>query len=553
VSGAGEVTRRDPPGGSSPEGGLIIVQLDGVAEPVLRRALARGGAPTIERWLRRGSHSLVAWECGIPSQTSASQAGILFGSDFDIPGFRWFEKDRGRLMVSNRPSDAVRIERRLARGDGLLEGGGSSLGNLLSGGAPRVALTMSRLGSGFSRADSFYRYLANPGNLWDVTFGTIREVVVEIGQGWRQRFRRVRPRVARGGSYPFLRAAANTVLRDVTMDLLREDVMAAVPVVYCTFVGYDVVAHHAGPERPEALDVLRHLDRELAVIEAFCARAAQPYRVVVLSDHGQSQGAPFRQVAGETLEQRVQRLCHGERVRVPAGRGEGWGYLSGLLTQAAQGESTAARATRRFLEPRMAGPLVEVGPERERGRLPAPEIVVSPSGCLANIYLPLGQGRVSLEDIESAYPGLVAGLAGSEHIGFVMVRSDAQGTVVVGAGGVRRLSDGSVEGADPLADLGPGAADHLRELDGFPHCGDLVVHGGVDRRSGEVHAFEELVGSHGGLGGDQGHPFLLYPSDLSAPPEPLMGGPALHRVLSGWATTAMTGRSTDAPAEAGRR
>ncbi len=47
-------------------------------------------------------------------------------------------------------------------------------------------------------------------------------------------------------------------------------------------------------------------------------------------------------------------------------------------------------------------------------------------------------------------------------------------------------------------------------------------------------AFEELISFHGGLGGPQTRPFLLYPVELPVPPEPIVGAASVHEVLSGW-------------------
>ena len=47
-------------------------------------------------------------------------------------------------------------------------------------------------------------------------------------------------------------------------------------------------------------------------------------------------------------------------------------------------------------------------------------------------------------------------------------------------------------------------------------------------------AFEELVGSHGGLGGEQTHPFVLFPSDLPVPEGAIHGAESLHLVFRGW-------------------
>jgi hypothetical protein len=49
-----------------------------------------------------------------------------------------------------------------------------------------------------------------------------------------------------------------------------------------------------------------------------------------------------------------------------------------------------------------------------------------------------------------------------------------------------------------------------------------------------VAAFEELVGSHGGMGGTQSHPFVLYPADLTWPDAPVVGAERVHRIFRGW-------------------
>src|SRR6185369_7384386 len=92
------------------------------------------------------------------------------------------------------------------------------------------------------------------------------------------------------------------------------DVLAGRPVVYTTFLAYDEVAHHSGIERHDALAVLRDLDRQIARIAAACADAPRPYRLVVLSDHGQSQGETFRDRYAQTLEELVQGACGADSV-----------------------------------------------------------------------------------------------------------------------------------------------------------------------------------------------------------------------------------------------
>ena len=133
------------------------------------------------------------------------------------------------------------------------------------------------------------------------------------------------------------------------------------------------------------------------------------------------------------------------------------------------------------------------------------------SGCLGLISFPREPGRVTLERLEALYPRLLPALRDHPGIGFVLVRSERCGAIAIGAGGTHFLDEDRVEGEDPLAPFGPNAADHVRRTDGFPHCADLMVNSTYWPEFGEVAAFEELVGSHGGMGGTQSHPVRPAP------------------------------------------
>ena len=57
-------------------------------------------------------------DCGLPWQTSACQAGIMFGDNHDIPAFRWYDKDEQKLLVSGK--DAAFSNDRYATGNRLI-------------------------------------------------------------------------------------------------------------------------------------------------------------------------------------------------------------------------------------------------------------------------------------------------------------------------------------------------------------------------------------------------------------------------------------------------
>ena len=221
------------------------------------------------------------------------------------------------------------------------------------------------------------------------------------------------------------------------------------------------------------------------------------------------------------------------------GQGEGWGPTNALLSEITNRPGLAGRAAASALSRRREDGAVEVGARSaqtsEDVEDGAPEVVVGASGNLANVYFLAEARRLSLEEIETRYPGLVDGLVAHPGIGFVLVRSDAMGPLAIGRDGVHHLADERIDGTDPLAPFGPRAADALRRLDGFAHVGDLLVNSTYDPDLEEVAAFEELVGSHGGFGGPQVRPFVLAPADLPYDGEPVVGAPAVHRLLTGWA------------------
>ena len=291
--------------------GIVFIQLDGVAHAVLRRALRSGDVPNLHRWIRDGSHILVEWETGWSSQTGVSQCGILHGSTVDMPAFRWIDKTTGDVFVSNHPKYAAQIERAHSDGNGLLVYQGSSYGNLFSGDAERAVLTMSGAGKrkeGRTGA-GYFGYFSRPGQATRTLIAAIVEIGRERVAAGRQRRRGVEPRVERDWEYSLLRTFTTVIMRDVCVQGVVNDMCEGRATIYIDMLGYDEVAHHSGPERVDALAVLRDLDQQVGRIERTTKWTPRPYKIVVLSDHGQTQGATFEQRTGQTLEALVAELC----------------------------------------------------------------------------------------------------------------------------------------------------------------------------------------------------------------------------------------------------
>jgi uncharacterized membrane protein YvlD (DUF360 family) len=507
----GGATRTDVPG-------IIFLEIDGLALPVLRRAMRDGSASTMARWLSEGSHRIVEWEPDLSSQTGASQAGILLGSNEDIPAFRWVDKESGRVIACSGPDDCAEIERERATGKGLLVNGGSSRGNLLSGEADEVILTVSRIAAEKKANPGYRAFFANGFNVTRSLVLFFWEVLLEWTAALRAKRRDVRPRGHRGGIYPFLRATMCVIVRDLIVYGVLTDMMRGRPAVYATFSSYDEVAHHSGLERSDTFEALRKLDQQFDRIDRARRFAPRPYEIVVLSDHGQTQGATFKQRNGYGLDELVERSLASGKVHNIAG-GDEQASMASLAVDEATGQ------TDKHSKP-------EKQKKNEAGER---QVVVLGSGNLGLIYLMEEKRRLTLEEIDERHPELIQALRSHPQVGWLLVRSSEHGPLALGAKGTRYLADGGrLEGEDPLQTFSPNAARHLLRTDGFPHVADIMVGSFYDPDLDEGCAFEELISFHGGLGGPQTRPFILFPASFTSPEQPIVGAETVNGILAGW-------------------
>jgi len=517
--------------------GLLILQVDGLSWRSCERALRRGRMPTVAGLRALGTHRLLRWHCGVPSNTPAVQSGLFYGAKTRLPGYRWYDRRRRRVMVASSAEDLRDAEAEIVGGPGLLAGG-SCINSLLSGGAAKRLLTLSALREPDDhrrpgeRAD-FSLFWLSPFAYASALTAALWDFLTAVSWNAQARFHPRKRIVRRSLRQAAMRAVGNAFLRETSYFWLAQDVVRGVPVIYSNFVGYDEVAHHAGPDDGEALATLTGFDRKLQKLRRL-VRGAAPigYDVVVLADHGQSASLPLRTLGGETLEELVARLAG--RVRpVPPPRDNEAVYVGALLAElrdeGPDRRSWLAYQSRLTLE-RLRDAEADRGDATGEGT----SLLVCVSGGLAHIYREGAPRPLRLAEMTSLYPGLVEGLASHAGIGFVLARDDDGAALMIGRDGVRNLDTGELRGdADPLAPYWDRElwTRELAALLAHPHAGDLVVNGA--RLPGRrVVVFEEQLGSHGGLGGPQNEPFILLPAAWGTRREDLRSPEALHAHLA---------------------
>ena len=599
--------------------GMIILEIDGLAREILEEAIDSGYMPTLKSWIERGSHSITGWETDLSSQTGASQAGILHGNNTDIVAYRWVDKkNHNKVMSCGSFSDVASMEKKISNHDGLLKHNGAGRCNLFSGDSKNLIYVSSDIISNFK---------AEYNKAWRLVFSNIdsftrifvlflEDVIFEYISQIRQFVLNVRPRISRGFVYAFIRAGASVILREFNTKTLIWDMMdGELDIIYATYLGYDEIAHHSGIRDRDSFRYLKKLDKHFSRIEHAASYSKRKYEFVILSDHGQSNGATFKQRNdGVGLDALVSALLpedmdvfgdfdpdntNMKRAYVPFSQQkdnlmdkyeEQKDNLIEIYEEQKDNliekyeeqkdnliekyEEQKDNIVERYEQQkdnirdkyeRQKDNLVEkyekqrdllferyslqrdtiltdydnelsyvnkYEPKKrnKKTKLEDSEAIVLASGNLGLIYFTQWTARLTYESIIGLFPDLIPGLVNNPYIGFILVDTEERGPIVISDKGVYYLDSDTYTGENPLKDFGENAPDHLRRTNSFSTVPDILVNSFYDKENDEVASFEELVGSHGGLGGTQTKPFIMHPSYWKINDD-LIGAESIYHLL----------------------
>ncbi len=505
--------------------GLVMLETDGLSYQRIQKAIADGYMPTLKQMMDEEGYRLSRIDCGIPPTTPACQAGILQGNNTNIPAFRWLDKKTGTILAGGQA--AAIVEPELSDGNGLLRGG-SSIGNMFSGDAAKSILTFSKIKAGTpedkkQRARDMYLLMRNPYFFVRVLVLYFADVFLEIWQGWQQRRKNVQPRLNRlHNGYPFLRAATNVFLRDIGTYFTILDVIRGVPAMYTLYAGYDEVAHHSGPYTHDADLTLRQFDTQVARIKKVIEeKAKRPYEILCLSDHGQSFGPTFKQRYGISILEFIQaQMPEGTGVTGSGGGDDGTIGVSAMMDelQNMQDEKQGGRVGKATFHQAHRMIRTNLAKQDSFQETKPANVTLAYGGNGAQVYFDLYPRKITLSELNTAYPGMVDNIVQHEGIGFVIAYEDDLTPVAFGKQGARNLKTGDLVGEDPLEPYGDMElrAWQLCRMAEFENAGDLILNSTL-YPDGTVAALEELIGNHGGLGGEQTDAYLFHPADMEVP------------------------------------
>lgn len=505
------------------ERGMVIIEADGVSYWHLQQALQQGRMPILASMLAADRYHLHLADCGLPSQTASCQAGILYGRNDDIPSFRWYEKKSGRSVMSS--LNAAALHQRLSSGDGLLRGG-ASINNMFDGDAGVSFFTLSHLSSRDEherarRSTDLTFIMLHPYFFMRVIVLSVLEFFIELFQSLRQKLLNIRPRMNRMRDfYPLVRPLLTVLLRDLGEYLTSLEIYRGTPVIYWSWVGYDEVSHHSGPDSSDALATLKHLDRAIGrIVHQIEMKSPLPYDLVILSDHGHSSGATFLQRYGHDLTAVLRGYLPANTSLEPASVEHK--EKQAFLAVNAEIQNVGSEKITHLKNLPESAPVQPIMPA---------DVTVCCSGNLAQVYFNRHDELLSMQQIEQMAPGMIEQLVEHPGIGFVIVRDEGKGPLAIGKGGRCWLTSGESCGQNPLSPYQHISLrrKQLLRLAQFENSGDLIINGTL-YPDGSVASFEEQIGSHGGLGGPQTDAFILTPAGMKVPE--IHGSEQIYAVL----------------------
>ncbi|MBE0500568.1 MAG: alkaline phosphatase family protein [Desulfuromonadales bacterium] len=498
--------------------GFVGIQIDGLSHAHFQMALERGYLPSIARYLKHGNR-LRSYLSGLPSTTPAAQAAIFYGIEEGIPAFRWFEKSTGQIISCNDP-DHVQYFREKLIGDrpGILTGG-SSYSNILDGGAAQSVFTVSSphpqtLFGRFGGSRLLLLLFLHPIRVARMCLAVFSEYLTELYDRNRARSKKIHP--VKIGLFPFIRIFCNVILREFQSFGVIADIYSGVPRIYTTYSGYDELAHQYGPASRTALKNLKYTDMRIGEVMRMLRYApGADYQLILLSDHGQTPGYPFESKFGATLGDAVGAFLEdNEKTTISSGPLEFTRSQLGYLTKEIDARpDTWRRRIYRQVKDTLQRKIGELAPETLKVVIQG-GIVITYSSSLAHLYFTGRKNRLGLAQIRKQQPLLLRFLSKHKGIGFLMAKGSKERVWFVHRGGelcchkAQRPQEGELTFLEPYGEpklIYPQLFDFAADSS----CGDLIIFG--DYSNGQIACFDDQIGGHGSVGGDQSLPFLILP------------------------------------------
>ncbi len=452
----------------------VLLQIDGLGYNALKKAMSQGLAPNIERYIKQNAAALQPFMCGIPAETIPVLMSLFHG--VQVPANEWWSKEKMAVVDPTIIENEIAAQAEEKNGVPGLLTGGVAISAPITGGAAEARLAPGQL-QAHAAEHGTWKTVAKEAwedlklitrgeeSLATLLWRTGRDIVntrrdlKESGQ-WNTWWDR---------HYPIMLALSKNIFPVVATEGVKKALEENKPIAYVDYADYDEAAHYYGSRSERAMEAVHHIDGFIGQILDKVQDGHQDYKVIVFSDHGQTDSSPFKKVFGQNLDEIID--SHIRQVRGDA-------------------------------------------------LVPEDEVVCSHAYSMNNIYFNYDKATQEGAEIEKRYPGMIEKLVSHPGIGLVVSRGPNT-LLMRGPKGSVEVRDGKMEvvGKNPLEMYGDPAiiSQQIQDYAAIPQTGDLLVFAVYDKVTDSTYDFGEkytMKSLHGGLGGDQGLPFMLAPGTL---------------------------------------
>ncbi len=446
--------------------GLVILHIDGVSYSMLRRALKKGYLPYLAKFIKEKNYKIDKYWCGLPSTTPYCQAGLLYGDNRNIPGFRWWDKKIGMLITFGRETTFQKVSHRYFKKHPPLLLNGACIAACYSAGAKEALTLIYKENTSHSsfhiRAALLLRWYKNPIRVIDWLFNSF----VMLLDSFTKLIHTYLTKAHISIKY-FLKDIGNELfIHHITRFAVKKAMQREFPIIFAGFYSYDEIAHAFGPSDSLSYKTLYLIDQSLRYITKQNKYNETEYEFVFLSDHGTIDTIPFTAIENEHLADKLARI------------------LPTYVIEEVPGKTIT--------------PL-----DRIDGH-----ILFVFSGQLANVYIKNISGRLQYTKLKKLYPKLLSFLFHTSEIAFLMVK-DGNNDLIITKERIMKLNNKNGYMKKFLSTFGDPEIirNQLHSLNNNKTAGDIILFG-TYKNNVQV-TFENQVGSHSALGGEQMTPFIL--------------------------------------------
>lgn len=472
-------TQKDKP---AAEQKLLLLQIDGLSYPALKEAIDNGYTPNIKNILSSNNFTLKPYLCGLATMTMPVISSIFYG--MEIPGNKWYSKEKQIIVDPSSNEEEIAKQAASSGNEGIMTNG-TVFSSPFSGGSKENYFVLSDIKKKMQNGEKLKTLLEEAKKELPLLKKSGSLLMTGLQYLWD--VRKIHKHLKKSGFYrtiddiktPFITSLKKNVFEKGGTEGVIEAIHNKKPIIYIDFASYDAFSHRFTTRSATSLKTLSKIDSQIGKILNTVNNESPDYKVFIFSDHGHVNSELFTDKFGKTLNEVIQ------------------DYVN-KLNKAGKSNNTLK--------------------ENEK-------VVFSDVHSMGNLYFNFDTKHVSLSRIQKKYPGLMTYLINHPGISLVAARQDKNIILKSKNGYMVANQSGKVlsqKGENPLSQYGNPEILLSQTIDymKLKESGDMLVFSPyINNKVLNYNTSTAEPSIHGGFGGEQTQPFIIYDKNIPINPE----------------------------------